>query len=120
MPSLSEQLLVFCETECPWSSCSVELTFSIVWTKQFNQGCVALKADLLPLSPHAVDAVISRNELQPSVHNKWNYLYGSVSCLLWQVKVIVANETLSLGTELTLYHCEAGPDLSHVQGCIPP
>lgn len=71
----------------------------MVSTKQFNQHCVAVRTDLLSLSQYAVD-VISRNKLKPSVHNKFKYLYGSVSCLLWQVKVIVANEMLYITVKL--------------------
>lgn len=72
----------------------MDLTFSIIWAKQFNPGCVSGRADLLSLSQYAADVVISRNVLWPLIHNKLNYFYWSVSCLLWLVNINVANEIL--------------------------
>lgn len=74
---------------------SVELVFcKIIWIKHLNQGCMIERDDLLSLSQHATDVVISRNVLWPSFHNKFSYLYWSVSCLLWYMNVIGANEIL--------------------------
>lgn len=86
--SLFKYLWVFCETRFLWSSCFVKSSGLSDWIK-----VVWLRADL-SLSQHAIDVVISRNVLWPSIHNKFSYLYGSVSCLLWHVNVIGANEIL--------------------------